>query len=240
MILGHERQLKYLETVYKNSRLAHAYLFYGPEGVGKCTVAREFAEKLVKDPAQVIILTTEGSRDIPIDDIRELKRKLSFAPQADEWRVVIIDGVEHLSIPAANAFLKLLEEPGERTLLLLISSALELVLPTIRSRTQAIRFGMVPNMKPKFEGLAELQKVRDASVQEVLVAAARLAKDEVEETHAWVLLWHILRRELLTVTENRQKTLQKLHTLDRIVTLRSTTNVSPRLALDSLLLTYQN
>lgn len=146
MTLGHERQLQYLEKVLKNGRLAHAYLFYGPEHVGKLTVAKYFAGRL--NPAEVIELSVsetlvskkEKRKEIPIEDIRELKRRLSYTPQGERWRVALVNEAEKMSAEAADAFLKLLEEPGPQTLLILVSHDKELLSPTIVSRLVPLRF----------------------------------------------------------------------------------------------------
>ena len=112
---------------------------------GVCRTCRAISE--YRDP-NVIILDTEHTltskkenrKEIPIEDIRELKRVLSFAPQGNTMRLAIINEADKMSEDAANAFLKLLEEPGSRTLIILITSSAELLLPTIVSRTQAIGF----------------------------------------------------------------------------------------------------
>ncbi|TSC78426.1 MAG: DNA polymerase III subunit delta' [Parcubacteria group bacterium Gr01-1014_33] len=186
MILGHERQIKYLETVLKKNRMAHAYLFYGPEHVGKLTIAKSFAkalrcqkkiipisrdrgesvslfgecgecvscagiendadpEVLRLDALHTLISEKETRKEIPIKDIRELKRIFSLAPLGNAWRVVIINEAEKMSAEAANAFLKLLEEPGAQTLILLVTSSRELLFSTIMSRTQQIQFSLVPH-----------------------------------------------------------------------------------------------
>lgn len=96
-------------------------------------------------PAFALIPTKEKREEISIDDIRELKRKFSFAPQGSRWRVAIIDQAEAMSSDAANSFLKLLEEPGAQTLFILISALPDLLLPTIISRTQTISFSQLPD-----------------------------------------------------------------------------------------------
>ena len=200
MILGHERQIEYLEKVIRRGRMAHAYLFYGPEHVGKFALAKEVARVLIcpnknkigdagdgcADCRQIkqdihpgaIILDIEHTlvskkeirKDIPIEDIRELKRKFSFAPEAEKWRIAIINEAEKLSQEAANAFLKLLEEPGERTLFLLISSAHDSVLPTIVSRAEPLRFSLLPDgVLRKF---LEEKKVKPDKADAILAAAS--------------------------------------------------------------------
>lgn len=150
MILGHERQIQYLEKVLKSGRLAHAYLFHGPENVGKFSVAKYFIEKLpcphpiILDIENTLVSKKDKRKDIPIDDIRELKRMFSLKAPEGEWRIAIINEAEKLNAAAADAFLKLLEEPGEKTLFLLVTAALDLIPQTISSRNQQIRFSEVP------------------------------------------------------------------------------------------------
>lgn len=143
MIFGHERQKKYFDTVLQNGRLAHAYLLYGPEHVGKFMFAQALAEKLKSVP--IVISRNESRKGISIDDIRELKRRFSFAPENGEWRVAMVNDAEIMSAEAANAFLKLLEEPGDQSLFFLIAKSRESLLPTVVSRTHQIYFSLVPD-----------------------------------------------------------------------------------------------
>lgn len=172
MILGHERQIKYLEKVLKNGRFAHAYLFCGPEGVGKFTIAKAVAKffycqnyrglgeidecsrcKLIEenlhppviilDPENTLVSKKDTRKEIPIGDIRELKRRLAFAPVLNEWRVVIINQTDKMSKEAEAAFLKLLEEPGSQVLFILVSASKDILSQTIISRTQVINFSLL-------------------------------------------------------------------------------------------------
>lgn len=178
MILGHERQIIYMNQVLQRERMAHAYLLYGPEHVGKLTFARAVAKTfycknyrgstsiekvcgVCKDcrdiegalhPSVTLIdfehaffSKKEKRKEISIEDIRELKRHFSLAPQEGMWRIAIINEAERMSGEAANAFLKLLEEPGARTIFFLVTHARELLLPTIISRAQPIRFSTIPD-----------------------------------------------------------------------------------------------
>lgn len=150
VILGHQRQIAYLSQARENGKLAHAYLLYGPQRVGKLAVAREFADALgaevvLVDREHTLVSEKDVRRDIPIEDIRELKRMWTLAPSGDAWRVLIVNDAEHMSDQAANAFLKLLEEPGSRTVIFLIASSRDLLLPTIISRAVNISFSLVPD-----------------------------------------------------------------------------------------------
>ena len=118
----------------------------------ECDVCRRidegvYPEVWIVDPKHSLVSAKDKRRDIPIEDIRELKRLLSFAPVKDCWRVAIINEAERLSQEAANSFLKLLEEPGARTLFILITDSPELVPLTIRSRVQPVRFSLVPRKR---------------------------------------------------------------------------------------------
>lgn len=173
-INGHTRQIKYLRESFSTGRAAHAYLFYGPEGLGKFTLAKNIAKSLTcpegkvlvnfcgrcsecrnieeGQSSHVIILDTEHTltskkekrKDIPIEDLREIKRLFSFAPAENSWRIVIINEADKMSLPAANSFLKLLEEPGERILIFLIAPDKKLLLETIVSRVLPLSFGPLP------------------------------------------------------------------------------------------------
>ena len=112
---------------------------------GECVSCRAISE--YRHPAVIMLDTThtlvskkETRKELPIEDIRELKRVLSFAPSGGEWRLAIINEADRMSEEAANAFLKLLEEPGANTLLILVAPHKDLLLPTILSRTQTVGF----------------------------------------------------------------------------------------------------
>lgn len=177
MLIGHERQIAYLEAAQKRGTLAHAYLFYGPEGVGKATLARAFAKALYceKSPLRIaeacggchaclavdsgthpavtlldrthtLVSKKETRKLIPIEDIRELRRRFSFTALPGAMRIAIIDDAHTLSGDGADAFLKLLEEPGASTLFFLVAPSRELVGETLVSRAIPIRFSAVPEV----------------------------------------------------------------------------------------------
>ncbi len=312
MILGHERQIDYLNKVLKNGRLAHAYLFYGPEHIGKFTIAKLLAKTLHCEKSvvsldgvcglctscrlidsdhnpNVIVLDREHSllskkdkrKDIPIEDIRELRRILSLTPEGNKWRVVIVNEAERTSPEAADSFLKLLEEPGQRILFILVSHERELLSPTIISRSQSIRFSTVADaMLGKF--LASRPNAVEKSDKVVLLAAGRPGvllrlleeKDTLLEDNKLVETLNkiINGSEAITALELSQKiayndevrkkafeytillirsrmqkavgtgeTALALRALRKIINIHEvveTTNVNPRLALDSALLTF--
>ena len=160
-MLGQERAKRLLAAAFAPERLGHAYLFSGPDGVGKTLLAQEAAKALLcrGDGARpcgacqdcrlfahdshpdFLLLEPEGdSRVIKIEKIRELIHTFSLMPVQGDRRVAIIRDADALQEPAANALLKTLEEPPASALLILTSSRPRALLPTLRSRCQEIRF----------------------------------------------------------------------------------------------------
>lgn len=169
-ILGQERVVDHLKTAMLKGRLAHAYLFVGPDGVGKASTARALAAALNcaqpredgdacgscpscrrlqagTHPDFVAVSPEEGKAQIKIEVIRELRRQTDYPPLGGGWRVVLIDPAEALtaiSDAAANALLKTLEEPPPRHLLVLTARGEADLLPTIVSRCHKLAFAPLP------------------------------------------------------------------------------------------------
>lgn len=163
-ILGHDRQKVILRRAVDSDRLAHAYLFEGPEGIGKrlmalalvriifcqdgsgcgnCSACRKVDHHNHPD---LHILEAEGT-SIKIEQIRGLQKELSYRPLEAPKKVCLIDGAEKLNLAAGNSLLKTLEEPTGSTLLILITARPESVLSTIRSRCQRLPFVRLPQEK---------------------------------------------------------------------------------------------
>jgi len=165
-IIGHQKQLNILNKSIERKRLAHAYLFLGPENVGKFTVALDLAEKLTgqsnqKINADLIIIrpgedkndgpedkkpvksgkTVSQKKEIKVEQIRELQRQFSFFSEDGKYKVAIIDEAEKLNKQAQNALLKTLEEPNDFSIIILVAKDDKKLLPTIISRCQKIKFG---------------------------------------------------------------------------------------------------
>jgi DNA polymerase-3 subunit delta' len=168
-ILGQERVLSYLKAALSRGRLAHAYLFLGPEGVGKESVAKALAGALnCTEPLgdgdacgvcpscirlaagthpdfQVIAPTSEGrTPQIKIEQIREFRRVTSYPPVAGGWRVALVKPAEALNDAAANSLLKTLEEPPPQHLLILTAGVEADLFPTVVSRCQKLAFTPLP------------------------------------------------------------------------------------------------
>lgn len=136
--IGHNSNKRYFESIIKNGQLVHAYIFSGPEMVGKKMFAHDLA----------VLLNGRGIKNNPdfksvgskIEDIRDLKSFLANKPYYGPYQIAIIDNAEQMTIEASNAVLKTLEEPSRSTLLILITSKPKYLLKTICSRCQEIRF----------------------------------------------------------------------------------------------------
>src|SRR5919199_4911379 len=154
-ILGNRPALRLLESALASGEVAHAYLFYGPPGVGKRTVAVKFGATLVsggdkgaEDRALrglhpgLSEIKPEG-QFTTIGQIREVIRQAASRPFEGARRVFILRA-DTLNVQAANALLKTLEVPEGGAVFVLLATSLEGVLPTVISRTQVVRFDPVP------------------------------------------------------------------------------------------------
>lgn len=157
--IGNQNIKGYFENLVKNDVLSHAYLFYGPEGIGKKLLAFKISE-LIAGPANPernregsqrasvsyganinpdLRIIDKGSEEIHIADIRELKNFIHLTPFG-KYKIVIINNAHNLGRDASNALLKILEEPPGKSILFLISHLPKILLPTVVSRCQPIRF----------------------------------------------------------------------------------------------------
>ncbi len=146
MVFGHTIQKEFLEQSFRNSSISHAYLFSGPESLGKATLALEFInlingfekERPVEDNHDLLWIEPEES--IIKDQIKEMQKVLGLQPFSAPFKAVVINGAERMTSVAQNRLLKTLEEPKGKTVIFLISSYPEGLLKTIKSRTQLVQF----------------------------------------------------------------------------------------------------
>ncbi len=139
--IGHEKQKMLLDQIVKNGRLAHAYVFAGPENVGKTTFALELAGILGADSIMDLAVF-DSEEGLKIETAREIQNRLSLTP-VGILKVAVITHAENMTVEAANCLLKTLEEPPGRSLLILVTSNFHALLPTVRSRVQRINFGLL-------------------------------------------------------------------------------------------------
>jgi DNA polymerase-3 subunit delta' len=140
-LIGNEAAFDRLRRAVAGPRRSHAYLFAGPEGLGKKRAALDFARALGADPR--VVSRPEDRHEILIAQVHEVARELALRSAAP--RALVFDDAHRMSEEAMNALLKTLEEPPPRTTLILVTHVPDRLLPTIRSRCQTVHFHPVPD-----------------------------------------------------------------------------------------------
>lgn len=181
-IVGQEHVTKTLTNALATLKFAHGYLFAGPKGSGKTTIARIFAKalnctgrKLGRDSFEpcnrcssckeitasksLDLIEIDAASNRGIDEVRELRDKIRYAPTASQYKIYIIDEVHMLTKEAFNALLKTLEEPPAHAIFIMATTEPQKILPTILSRVQRFDF-------------------HKATMEEILKLLERVAKDE--------------------------------------------------------------
>ena len=180
-IEGQTQAIEVLRAALRGGSVHHAYLFLGPEGVGKETAALGLAQALLcrakpgegcgtcdvcgrvkrrNHPDVTLLLPEEESvarglagrsdfagtpsRDIRVEQVRALQERLSLRPLEGSWKVALVGSAERLNVQAQNAFLKTLEEPPKGTVLVLLATSTDRLLPTLRSRCATVLFRPLP------------------------------------------------------------------------------------------------
>jgi DNA polymerase-3 subunit gamma/tau len=150
-IFGQEQIVKVIKGSIEQGNIAHAYLFSGPRGTGKTTMARIFARAIGCSNNDIIEIDAASNRGI--DDIRALRESVNSLPFDSDKKMYIIDEVHMLTKEAFNALLKTLEEPPSHVIFVLATTELHKVLPTIISRCQSFVF-----QSPNYATLKEMMK----------------------------------------------------------------------------------
>lgn len=181
-IIGQPHIVNTLKSAIKSNRLAHAYLFAGPRGVGKTSCARILAKVLnckngpalnpcqecasCKEIAQghgLDVIEIDGASNRGIDEIRALRENVKFSPVLGKFKIYIIDEVHMLTEPAFNALLKTLEEPPDFVKFIFATTHPDKIPATILSRCQRFDFRRIPVM----EMVAQLQRITAAENIEI-------------------------------------------------------------------------
>ncbi len=163
-VVGQEHVTQTLANAISQERIAHAYIFCGPRGTGKTTIARIFAKCLncsggpavdfdasdskcveIAEGRSMDVLEIDGASNRGIDEVRELRETVKYAPASSRFKIYIIDEVHMLTKEAFNALLKTLEEPPEHVKFMFATTDPEKVLPTILSRCQRFDLRRIPS-----------------------------------------------------------------------------------------------
>ncbi|MEO7600548.1 MAG: DNA polymerase III subunit gamma/tau [Opitutus sp.] len=193
-VVGQDHVVRTLTNAIGRNRIAHAYLFVGPRGTGKTSTARIFAKALnctngpkadfdPADPACVAIaegshldvIEIDGASNNGVDQVRDLRDTVQYAPAQGTYKVYIIDEVHMLSAAAFNALLKTLEEPPAHVKFVFATTDPQKVLPTIISRCQRFDLKPIPSdlIVERLKKIADAEKIK--ITDEALACIARMA-----------------------------------------------------------------
>ena len=191
LVYGQDVIVKTLKNVIKNDKLSHAYLFTGPRGTGKTSSAKLFAKainclnnkdgdacnecencKSFNNNSNPDIIEIDAASNNGVDEIREIKNKVSLVPSMSKYKVYIIDEVHMLSIGAFNALLKTLEEPPEYIIFILATTEPQKIPATIISRCQRFDFKSISHdkMKQCLENIISKENISidDVAIEEII------------------------------------------------------------------------
>jgi DNA polymerase III subunit gamma/tau len=187
-VVGQEHVVRTLENAVTQEKVHHAYLFVGSRGTGKTSMAKILAACLncaqgpttspcgacescvtIQNATSLDVIEMDAASNNSVDDIRDLREKVAYAPVSGRHKVYILDEAHMLSQQAWNAFLKTLEEPPPRTIFVLATTEAQKILPTVVDRCHRFDFG-----RPSVEQVAKVLG-RVAQAEQIEVAAGALA-----------------------------------------------------------------
>src|SRR5437763_13343425 len=202
-VVGQEHVTQTLSNAIEQKRIAHAYLFCGPRGTGKTTIARIFAKCLnctggpkadfddndsrcreIAEGRSLDVLEIDGASNNGVEQVRELRETCKYAPANSRFKIYIIDEVHMLSTAAINALLKTLENPPEHVKFMFATTDPEKVLPTILSRCQRFDLRRIPSALIT-KHLADIAKKEKVTIdQAALYAIARGAEGAMRDAES--------------------------------------------------------
>lgn len=219
-IVGQEYAVKAITNALKSGRVSHAYLFSGPRGTGKTSIARLIAKAVnctgkAEKPCNkceicedfnegrfMDLIEIDAASNRGIDEIRALREAVRFVPSKGAYKVYIIDECHMLTKEAFNALLKTLEEPPEHAIFILATTEFDKLPATIVSRTQHYHFSRptIPEIAKKVSDIAKLEKVKlDPEAADLIALASEGALRDAEGLLGQIMALedsHITREEV--------------------------------------------
>ena len=202
-VVGQDHVTQTLKNAITSERIAHAYLFVGPRGIGKTSVARIFAKALnceegptetpcdkcdscreIATGTNLDVIEIDGASNNSVDQIRDLRETVKYAPNHGTFKVYIIDEVHMLSNAAFNALLKTLEEPPPHVKFIFATTEPEKILATIVSRCQRFDLRRIPVglIIDRLKGIAEAEGI--TIDDDALLAVARGAEGGMRDAQS--------------------------------------------------------
>jgi len=245
MVDRNQHILNFFKQAINSEKLAHGYLFLGPDLPAGRQVDSEMkkmafwlADFLKTSDFDILyIVPEEGKKVITIDQIRRAKKHLSLSSYNSIYKFAIINGAEAMNTDAANALLKTLEEPQGNTVLILTTTKPDFLPDTIISRLQNVRFGAVSldKISEKFLNKEHINLLKKP-LNDIFKYIEKIHKEEIEVfslLNSW-LFW--FRDKMIEDNKYSEKLKQVLETKNLI----SSTNINKRLALENLVLCIKN